>query len=62
MLQSLAQSLVKSLGTTEETLLLMMIGTEGEEVRCGGKGGKSGSGRSEARYIGERRRMRGDQI
>ena len=36
MLQSLAQSLVKSLGTTKETLLLlMMIGMEGEEVRRG---------------------------
>lgn len=31
--ESLAQSLVKSLGTTKATLLLMMIGTEREEAR-----------------------------
>lgn len=35
MLQSLAQSLVKSLGTTKATLLLMMIGREWEEARWG---------------------------
>lgn len=54
MLQSLAQSLVKSLGTTKETLLLMMRGTEGEEGEGEMGRERNGGKRMGVRYKGER--------
>ena len=53
MLQSLAHSLVKSPGTTKETLVLMMIEEEGEGGREGG--GEMWRGRKGGERIGDKR-------